>query len=223
MNLTEELKKDWLVLLLLALPFVVLGIVWQLLPEQLPLHWNASGEIDRVANKSSKEALQVFIIPFTTIFVYFIMLVVPSIDPKQKIEQFRKTYQLLKLLVVAFMNLIFLMLILVWMGVPLDVPQIVFFLVGLLFVVLGNYFSKVRPNYFVGFRTPWTLENEEVWRKTHRMGAKLWMVAGLLMMLSLFFLAEKWMVFLIVGITLLISIVPIVYSYQLFNKMKQRE
>ena len=100
-------------------------------------------------------------------------------------------------------------------------PVLIFPLVGLLFAFLGNYFKTIKPNYFIGIRTPWTLENEEVWKKTHLMGGKLWFVGGLLMAMT-FVLPNDVQFYTFMGITAVISIVPIVYSYLEFKKIKNQ-
>jgi uncharacterized membrane protein len=100
-------------------------------------------------------------------------------------------------------------------------PVLIFPLIGLLFAFLGNYFKTIKPNYFIGIRTPWTLENEDVWKKTHLLGGKLWFVGGLLMAMT-FVLPNKIQFYTFMGITAVISIVPIVYSYLEFKKTKNQ-
>ena len=97
----------------------------------------------------------------------------------------------------------------------------IFAIIGLLFAFLGNYFKTIKPNYFIGIRTPWTLENEEVWRKTHLLGGKMWFVGGLIMALT-FVLPESLSLYVFLGITAIISVIPIVYSYLEFKKIKNQ-
>ena len=100
-------------------------------------------------------------------------------------------------------------------------PVLIFPLVGLLFAFLGNYFKTIKPNYFIGIKTPWTLENEEVWKKTHLLGGKLWFVGGLLMALT-FVLPNNIQIYTFLTIVGVITIVPIVYSYLEFKKIKNQ-
>jgi uncharacterized membrane protein len=100
-------------------------------------------------------------------------------------------------------------------------PGFVFVIVGLQFAFLGNYFKTIKPNYFIGIKTPWTLENEEVWKKTHELGGKLWFVGGLLMALT-FVLPNNIQFYTFMGITAVITIIPILYSYRIFNKIKNQ-
>jgi len=70
------------------------------------------------------------------------------------------------------------------MGVELPIVLIVSLLVGLVFVVIGNYLPKCKPNRYMGIKLPWTFASEENWRKTHRFGGFVWVVAGILVILS---------------------------------------
>jgi uncharacterized membrane protein len=96
-----------------------------------------------------------------------------------------------------------------------------FALIGALFAMLGNYFQTVRPNYFIGIRTPWTLENEQVWKNTHRLGGRLWIVGGFLIAILAFFINNNHLFSIIFGVIIsLIVIVPVVFSYTEFKKEK---
>lgn len=97
-------------------------------------------------------------------------------------------------------------------------PQFLFVIIGLFFSFLGNYFKTVKPNYFIGIKTPWTIENEEVWKKTHLLGGKMWFIGGILMTLT-FVLPNKIQVYTFLGITAIITIVPVIYSYLEFKKI----
>jgi uncharacterized membrane protein len=87
--------------------------------------------------------------------------------------------------------------------------------------MLGNYFQTVRPNYFIGIRTPWTLENEQLWKKTHRMGGKLWVAGGVLIAVISIFINNNTALAITFGAILSIMvIVPVVYSYIEYLKAK---
>jgi uncharacterized membrane protein len=88
--------------------------------------------------------------------------------------------------------------------------------------MLGNYFQTVRPNYFIGIRTPWTLENEQTWKKTHRLGGRLWMAGGILIVFISFIIRSNNALAITFAIILSVMvIVPIVYSYIEFQKEKK--
>ena len=151
---------------------------------------------------------------------YIIFFVIPFIDPKQKLQNIGNKLNNLRMILTLFMSGLALF-ILYSVEQKNSKPGFVFAIIGLLFAFLGNYFKTIKPNYFIGIRTPWTLENEEVWKKTHLMGGKLWFIGGLLMALT-FVLPNEMQLYTFLGITAVISIVPIVYSYLEFKKIKNQ-
>lgn len=94
------------------------------------------------------------------------------------------------------------------------------FLVGIMFIIMGNYMGKIRPNWFMGIRTPWTLSSDEVWNKTHRLGGKLFVLAGALLILVAFLPGSVTLVTLIIGVAAVV-IIPTVYSFILFKREKK--
>ena len=212
----EKFKKEIPFIAVALLPFVYLAYIWNELPEKVPMHWNASGEIDRWGDKS-----ELFMMLFMlTGITYFVFLIIPYIDPKQKLQNMGNKLNNLRLILALFMSALAIY-ILYSVQQKTSNPVLIFPLVGLLFAFLGNYFKTIKPNYFIGIRTPWTLENEEVWKKTHLMGGKLWFVGGLLMAMT-FVLPNDVQFYTFMGITAVISIVPIVYSYLEFKKIKNQ-
>ena len=210
----EKFKKEIPFIAVALLPFVYLAYIWNELPKEVPMHWNASGEIDRWGDKS-----ELFMMLFMlTGITYFVFLIIPYIDPKQKLQNMGNKLNNLRLILALFMSALAIY-ILYSVQQKTSNPVLIFPLVGLLFAFLGNYFKTIKPNYFIGIRTPWTLENEEVWKKTHLMGGKLWFVGGLLMAMT-FVLPNDVQFYTFMGITAVISIVPIVYSYLEFKKIK---
>lgn len=212
----EKFKKEIPFIAVALLPFVYLAYIWNELPKEVPMHWNASGEIDRWGDKS-----ELFMMLFMlTGITYFVFLIIPYIDPKQKLQNMGNKLNNLRLILGLFMSALAIY-ILYSVQQKTSNPVLIFPLIGLLFAFLGNYFKTIKPNYFIGIRTPWTLENEEVWKKTHLMGGKLWFVGGLLMALT-FVLPNEIQLYTFLGITIVISIVPIVYSYLEFKKIKNQ-
>ena len=212
----EKFKKEIPFIVVALLPFVYLAYIWNRLPEEVPMHWNASGEIDRWGNKS-----ELFMMLFMlTGITYLVFLIIPYIDPKQKLQNMGNKLNNLRMILGIFMSALAIY-ILYSVQQKTSNPVLIFPLIGLLFAFLGNYFKTIKPNYFIGIRTPWTLENEEVWKKTHLMGGKLWFVGGLLMALT-FLLPNEVQLYTFLGITAVISIVPIVYSYLEFKKIKNQ-
>ena len=202
-------KKELPILIIVSLPFIYLAYIWNELPSKVPLHWNIHGEIDRYGDKS-----ELLIIPFLLpLLVYLIFLVVPKIDPKKKLHKMGGKFQTIKFILTTFMSILALFIIYSAKNQSITNSNYIVLIVGVLFIVLGNYFKTIKPNYFIGIRTPWTLENDDNWKETHKLGGKLWFVGGILIVILSLFLntSLNFTVFLI--ITGVIVIIPVVYSY----------
>jgi uncharacterized membrane protein len=212
----EKFKKEIPFLLIAVLPFIYLAFIWNKLPEKVPMHWNGAGEIDDWGKKIE------IIFPLLLIsgIGYFTFLILPSLDPKGNLEKMGNKLQNLRYIISIFFTLLALFIVYSIQTKNAN-PKIIFVIIGLLFTFLGNYFKTIKPNYFIGIRTPWTLENEDIWKKTHLLGGKLWFIGGLLMAMT-FVLSNKIQFYTFMGITAVISIVPIVYSYLEFKKTKNQ-
>ncbi len=210
----EKFKKEIPFLAIALIPFAYLIYIWNRLPEKVPMHWNGAGEIDRYGDKQELLGTLFMLVGIT----YFVFLIIPSIDPKQKLQNMGNKLNNLRMILTLFMSGLA-VFILYSVQQKTSNPSFVLAIIGLLFAFLGNYFKTIKPNYFIGIRTPWTLENEEVWKKTHLMGGKLWFIGGLLMALT-FVLPNKIQFYTFIGIVAVITIIPIVYSYLEFKKIK---
>lgn len=212
-----NLKKELPLITIVLLPFIYLAYIWNQLPEKVPMHWNIKGEIDRYGEK-----MELIIIPILLpLLVYIIFLVVPKIDPKNKLNKMGNKLQTIKVLLTTFMSILALFIIYSAKNQSFANPNYIILLIGVLYIILGNYFKTIKANYFIGIRTPWTLENESVWKKTHKLGGKLWFVGGIIVVLTSLILDKEPNVTVFLIITGIITIIPIVYSYIIFkNEIK---
>jgi len=211
-----QLKKELPLIAIVAIPFIYLYYVWDKLSDQVPLHWNLQGEVDRYGSKS-----ELILIPFLLPFlIYVIFLVVPLIDPKGKIEKMGKKFYSLKFILTFSMSLLAVYIIYSAQSNHTANPNFITLGIGALFCVLGNYFKTIKPNYFIGIRTPWTLENEDVWKSTHQLAGKMWFIGGLLIIVLSLMLNSKFNMYAFITITIIISVIPIAYSYISFKKYK---
>lgn len=212
----EKFKKEIPFLFIAILPFIYLSFIWNNLPDKIPMHWNGAGEIDDWGKKIE------IIFPLLLIsgIGYFTFLIIPSLDPKGNLDKMGNKLHNLRYIISVFLTLLGLFIVYSIQTINSN-PKMIFVIIGLLFTFLGNYFKTIKPNYFIGIRTPWTLENEDVWKKTHLLGGKLWFIGGLLMAMT-FVLPNKIQFNTFMGITAVISIVPIVYSYLEFKKTKNQ-
>ena len=212
-----KLKKEIPLIVIVLLPFIYLAYIWNQLPEKVPMHWNIKGEIDRYGEK-----IELLLIPFLLPFlVYIIFLVIPKIDPKNKLNKMGNKLQTLKVLMTTLMSILALFIIYSAKNQSFANPNYIVLLIGVLYIILGNYFKTIKANYFIGIRTPWTLENETVWKETHKLGGKMWFIGGIIVVLSSLILDKQPNFTLFFIITGIISIIPIAYSYILFRKEKK--
>ncbi len=215
------MKKYLLEIILLAisiLPYIYLANIYDNLPEQVPTHFGLDGTANGWSHKDSLWAVPASL----GIFINLIMLLVPVLDPKKKIQLMGGKYNSLRAIFTVFLSLLAVYLIYISKGGSFKNPAYLFALLGLLFVILGNYLQTVRANYFFGIRTPWTLENETVWKKTHRLGGRLWMAGGLLIMLLCLVLQNNIALGILFTIIIIImSIICVAYSYIEYLKLKK--
>ena len=212
----NKTHSEWILWIIVALPFLYLAYLWPSLPEQVPLHWNLEGEIDRYGSK--KELIIIpFLLPFLT---YLIFLVVPYIDPKKKIELMGKKYHQLKFVLVLFMSCLALYILYSTKTEKLFSSRVLFVLIGLLFSAIGNYMPSMKPNYFIGIRTPWTLEHEDIWYSTHRLAGVLWAGGGLLIIVLAITLPSSIFIIPFFIVIAIMVIIPLVYSYLLYRNIE---
>lgn len=210
-----KITKNLISLIIALIPFAYLTKVWQSLPAKVPMHWNYRMDVDRYGSK--KELI--YLAGLGLIF-YLILIIVPLIDPKNKIKAMGVKYENFKLIFVLFMSFLSIFIIYNAQDDQLN-SNFLFILIGFLYIIIGNYAKTFKPNYFIGFRTPWTLENDEIWKKTHLMGGRYFFIGGLAILVLTFLVPKELMGLLFVIITLIISIVPVTYSYVLYRKIKK--
>ncbi|MEH7362307.1 MULTISPECIES: SdpI family protein [Priestia] len=184
------------------------------LPATMPIHWGANGEADGFATKINAMILTVGIM----VLIYFVIAFVPRIDPrKENYKYFSKTYNILLNAVLLLFFFVNMSTILQGLGYNVPMSYIAPIMAGLVFIIIGNYLQRVRSNYFMGIRTPWTLSNENVWKKTHRLSGKLFFIGGLLILISAF-LPDGYKSVIMWGSIVLCVAVPYLYSYLAYKK-----
>ena len=207
------IKKNLKVLIVtsivILLPIVAGVILWNQLPEQMPIHWNAAGEVDGWSSK----AFGVFGLPLIMLVFQWICALGTGADPK-KANHSDKVVQLVLRMIPVISTVLLTVTYLAALGMEVRIEVIAPILVGLVLTIVGNYLPKCKQNYTIGIKIPWTLNNEENWNKTHRFAGWLWTICGILIILSGFF-GGFW-VFL--PIVLLMVLGPVIYSYILHRK-----
>jgi uncharacterized membrane protein len=207
------LKNEWLIWLVLVAPFPFMAACWNEFPDQIPVHFDFSGQ----PNRYEEKALGLLLAPLINIGVYLLLLVVPRIDPSRKnYAMFMDKFNILRVVIHTFMTLLFFAISFYALGYDINIAKVVPYAIAVMFLIFGNYMGNIRQNYFIGIRTPWTLSDETIWVKTHRLAARLWVVSSLVILVVLASLPQLlWMFFVYAGV---IVLVPLVYSYALFRK-----
>lgn len=212
-----KVKKDLFLWLIMAGLFISSIALYPSLPEQIPIHWNIQGEVDGYGSKFSGA----FFLPFLTLGLYVLLVLLPKIDPRQEnYAKFAGAYEVFKWMMILFMAVIHGVVLASSLGYAFDVTFVIKIAVGLMIMLLGNYLGKMRHNYFIGIRTPWTLANEEVWNKTHRFAGPLWVLSGLCFIIAAFFNhpAAFWLP---MSLLMVASFVSVGYSYWVFRQLQK--
>ena len=201
-----NLKLLSLTSILTLLPILVGVILWKDLPASLPSHFGLDGQADGFSSKLEV----VFLIPLVMLGLHFFAVVVTSLDPKAS-HVSPKMKTLIYWLVPLISGLVQLSIYGAAFGLIGNSTRIGLMMVGIVFLVVGNYLPKTKQNYTVGIRLPWTLDSEENWNKTHRLAGRLWVLGGLIILVNGFL---SWAVFYVFfGVLLVMVLVPIFYSY----------
>lgn len=183
-------------------------MIWPQLPNQIQIHFNVAGQ----ANNFQSKPLAVFGLPLFLLLVHLFVIFMTARDPKNRTmnEKMGKViYWLTPIVSLSVFYLIYSKAL----GSTTNPSVFVSALLGLIFVIMGNYMPKLKVNHTVGIRLPWTLQSEDNWHKTHRLAGKLWVLGGLILLLEA---GIQFAVPYVMGIVILtIVFIPVVYSYQL--------
>ena len=208
---------------LMAAPLIYLAIVWKTLPEKVAMHFNIKGEADRLGSRNEL-ITTIIIMTVVNMIVYLLLTNIWRIDPKKNAAENRNRIATIGFAAVVLLSAVMCMIIYSASRGNISFSAgLIFSGVGLFFAILGNYLPNMKPNYFAGFRLPWTLENEENWRKTHQLAGKLWFAGGLLLAAICLFLPSTIAIIVFFTIMVTITLIPCVYSYQLFRKQKNNQ
>ncbi len=205
----KNLKVLIITSIIILLPMVAGLVLWNRLPEQVPFHWNAAGEVDGWASRP----VAVFVPSAMMLALQWLCMVVTSADPKKQNHPEKVKVLVLWLIPVITVFISALMYVSA-LGGSVRVEMLMPILLGLVFVAIGNYMPKCKQNYTIGIKIPWTLASEENWNRTHRFAGWVWVGGGVVMLLS-GFLGIFWLT--LVPAIIMVA-VPLIYSYILHKK-----
>ena len=208
----KNLPKLIITSLITLIPIVIGLILWDKLPEQVPVHWNINGDVDDYATKTQA----VFLMPLILVAFHWICVVGTSLDPKkQNIND--KMFTLVLWIIPVISLLCNSMVYATALGHNINVEVIMPLFMGALFIIIGNYMPKCKQSYTMGIKLPWTLDSEENWNKTHRFAGFLWVIGGIVMLITLF-LRIVWVPLII---TFPVVFIPTIYSFIIYKNNKK--
>jgi len=191
-------------------------VAYPQLPNIVPVHWDARGHVNGWGPKSS-----LFLFgPGLMLLIVLMFAALPWLSPKKfEVDSFRATYLYIMIVTVAMLAYCHLLVLASALGMTLDMGRAIAGGVSLLIALLGNVMGKVRRNFFIGIRTPWTLANERVWNATHRFAAKTFFAGGLLGLLAVLLRAPFWLPMTSIPVA---ALVPVIYSLVFYKRLEQR-
>ena len=208
-------KKYWLITSAVTLLPIILGLLlWDQLPDKLPTHFGVDGAADGWSGKG----FAVFGIPVMMLFVHIVIFFATRLD-KQNRGHNEKVLNLVGLIFPAMSIVSSVIIYSLAMGKEPNLSMLLFPMLGLLFIAMGNWLPKIKQNSTLGIKIKWTLYSEENWNKTHRFAGFVWVIGGVLFCL-MGFVPEKTLLFLLPLQILLLAVVPTVYSWNLARKQR---
>ncbi len=207
------IRRNWKVLLvtsiIMLLPVLAGLLLWNQLPDQIPTHWNAAGEIDGWSSKS----FFVFGLPLLMLAIQWVCVLGTASDPK-KANHPDKILHLVLWITPVLSIVLHAITYAAIFGIAVRMEMVMPVLIGLVLAIVGNYLPKCKQNYTIGIKIPWTLNSEENWNRTHRFAGRIWLVCGIVIMLT-GFVGGFWI---FLGVVLVMVLAPFIYSYLLHRK-----
>lgn len=197
--------------IVIILPIIIGLLIWNKLPDRVPTHFG----IDGTPNGWSSKLFTVFGIPLIVLAVHWVAALATMADPKRKGIS-SKAFRLVLWITPAVSLYAMTSIYGPYLGLHMDITFVSMIFVGLVFMIIGNYLPKSRQNYTMGIKLPWTLNDEDNWNKTHRLGGKIYMFCGLLMILSGLFL-KNYSAYFLIGIVIISNLILVLYSYILYK------
>jgi uncharacterized membrane protein len=213
------MSKRWIGLVFILATLVFGAVVFDRLPAQVATHFNAQGEPDGYSSRAFA-VWGLAALPFGLLLLFNGL---PRVMPRREnFGRFEDTYWFIVNMVIAFICAFNVVILGNALGWGISIPTTVLLGMGALFIILGNLLPRTRSNWFMGIRTPWTLDSERVWRETHRLGGRTFMAGGLVTVFAAFMppAIQPWIA---MGALIVAGFIPVVYSYIAWRREKQAE
>jgi uncharacterized membrane protein len=209
----------WTAVGIVAATAVGSALAYPALPDRLPMHWNIDGEVDRWGDKQ----MVVPLVPAMMLGLLGLFAALPWLSPKQfTLDTFRATYEYIVALIIALCA--YIQVLTLWAGWSgrLDISQAIIGGVCLMTALLGNVLGKVKRNFYVGIRTPWTIASDRVWISTHRIAARFFVAAGLIGLAACLVTSGMWTFVVLMVVMGAAGLIPVVYSLVLYKRLERR-
>jgi uncharacterized membrane protein len=210
-------RNHWIAIVgLFLVGLVVSAIIWPTLPERVPTHWNFQGQVDGWGPRWQAA----WLLPAVALGVVGLLSALPLLGPfRRNLESFRITYGRILVLVMAVFVAMHIVFVLNAAGRVIPVGRTLAVIIGTMLAVLGNWLGKLRRNFYIGIRTPWTIANEEVWERTHRVGGPLFVIHGVIVALSGIFGNDRGCFLVLMGGLIAIALFCTIYSLVLYRRL----
>lgn len=206
----------YLAISIIVIQVLVAVVTYPFMPPIVPSHWDAAGNV----NGYTPRLLNAILLPGISIGLYLLLRILISVGPRLGNQSQRSNKNVINLFLVAillFMLIVQLATTAIALGAHIDITIIISLALSLLFIFLGNYMGKLRRNFWGGIRTPWTITNDTVWERTHRLAGILFVVGGLLGIVVSFLPFMR--LYGIIVIALSASFIPAIYSYVVYQRV----
>ena len=203
----------WSLVIVILIFAVAVYAYFQIPGGEVASHWNSAGEINNYISKF----WGLFLVPIISLVLFLIFLALPSIDPLKNIESFRKYYDSFVLIIFIFLLYIYLLVVSFNFGYEFNMFHGMIPAIAILFFYIGVICKKLKRNWFIGIRTPWTLSSDVVWEKTHVLGSWLFKIFGVLLLVGMFF--EDYLTWIILAMIVILIVGLFLYSYIIYRKM----
>jgi uncharacterized membrane protein len=212
-----SLQTEFVPLVFVTATVAIVLRFYSSLPEKVASHWNFAGQVDGWATNT----FHGIFFPLLIVGLYGLLLILPLIDPhKENYQKFIGTYHIFKALIIVTLFVIYLAATLFNLGYQINVGIVVATTVGLMMIITGFYLRKIKENWFIGIKTPWTLSSPRVWEKTHKFGSWLFMLLGLIIIAVPHLPAKLGIGLFVFGI-LGVTVGSFLYSYFVFAAEKK--
>jgi uncharacterized membrane protein len=219
----KTLRQEWLQLLILAVPFCAVALLWDKLPGQMPMQWDANLHPVYYEPK----ILATLLLPCSNLAVTVLMMVLPRIDPRfagydaETKASLWHTFSIIRRTTTLFLSIVAVVVLLMSFHPAFPLTPILVVGLAVLLMIYGNLLTKLRPNWFFGIRTPWTMESRDVWVKTHRLGGRLMIGGGFCFLVLLAPPIQPYGVWVALAVAAFMAIVPVVYSYIVCARLRR--